>query len=154
MFVISISFTSPLLLARLCHGTFRSSHISCLAAHLPSQPVDNNDFIIKCRSYKRPQIQRVNVVYFVKRDEATMDENEMKSQVRAAAIKIIKFEDNKTTWSYSSSRRSGLVKKGSLMEIDGGKTSVKWCRCQMSYRFRCQVKFYEGEYYMALNIRG
>jgi hypothetical protein len=39
----------------------------------------------KSRSYKRQPIAWENVVSFVKGDEATMDEDEMKSKVRAAA---------------------------------------------------------------------
>jgi hypothetical protein len=45
----------------------------------------------KSRSYKRPSIEWENVVSFIKGDEATMDEDEMKSKVRAAAKKIWKI---------------------------------------------------------------
>ena len=43
----------------------------------------------KSRSYKRPPIEWENVVSFVKGDEATLDEDEMRSKVRAAAQKIM-----------------------------------------------------------------
>jgi hypothetical protein len=56
-----------------------------------SEPDDSEDdsAVKKCRSYKRQRIQLGNFVYFVKGDEATMDEDEMKSQVRAADNKIM-----------------------------------------------------------------
>ncbi len=59
----------------------------------------------KSRSYKRPPIEWENVVSFVKEDEAIMDEDEMKSKVRAAAKKYGRFEDDKTTQSCYPPRR-------------------------------------------------
>jgi hypothetical protein len=107
------------------------------------------------RSYKRPCIQWDHVVYFVKADEATMDEDEIKSQVQAVANKIM--EDSRRIRPPGHITRpgeSGLWKEICSWKIDGGKTSVKWCRCPMSYQFRCkiQVKFYNGWYCMALDV--
>jgi hypothetical protein len=55
---------------------------------------EDDSAVKKCRSYKRPRVQWDNVLYFVKGDETTMDEDEMKSQVRAAANKMM--EDSMT----------------------------------------------------------
>ncbi len=46
-----------------------------------SDDSEDDSEVKKSRSYTRPRIQLDNVVYFVKGDEATMDEDEMKSQV-------------------------------------------------------------------------
>jgi hypothetical protein len=52
-----------------------------------SDDSENNSSRKKSRSYKRPPIEWENAVSFIKGDEATMDEDEMKSKVRAAAKK-------------------------------------------------------------------
>ncbi len=62
-----------------------------LPSDFDSESDDSEDVssVKKSRSYKRPPIQWANVVYFIKGDEATMDEDEMKSKEQAAANKII-----------------------------------------------------------------
>ncbi len=88
-----------------------------------------------------------------------MDEDEMKCQVRVAANKII--GDSRMIrlpghFQVTRPGDEGLWKEIQSWKIDGGKTSVKWCGCPISSRFRCdcQVKFYDGEHYMALDVRG
>jgi len=111
----------------------------------------------KSRSYKRPPIEWENVVSFVKGDEATMDEDEMRSKVRAAAQKIM--EDSRMIRLPSHVTRpgdEGLWKEIRSYRTDRGKTLVRWLRCPMSYRFncKCQIKMYEGDHYIALDVRG
>jgi hypothetical protein len=72
--------------------------ISGLSANsLQDQPPDseyeeseNDSTAQKCTSYTRTPIQWKNVIYFVKGDEATMDEDETKSQIQGAANRIMK----------------------------------------------------------------
>jgi hypothetical protein len=111
----------------------------------------------KSRSYKRPPIEWENVVSFVKGDEATMDEDEMRSKVRAAATKIM--EDSRMIRLPSHVTRpgdEGLWKEIRSYRTDSGKTLVRWLRCPMSYRFRCkcQIKIYDGDHYISLDVRG
>jgi hypothetical protein len=102
-----------------------------------SDDSEDDSAVKKCRSCKRQRIHWDNVVYFVKGDEATMDEDEMKSQVRVAANKIM--EDSRMIRLPGHITRpcdEGLWKEICSWKIDGCKTSVKWCWRPMSYRFR------------------
>ncbi len=121
-----------------------------------SDESEDNSSRKKSRSYKRPPIEWENVVSFIKGDEATVDEDEMKSKVRAAAKKIMEDSRMIRLPSHTRPGDEGLWKEIRSYKTNRGKTLVRWFRCPMSYRFRCkcQIKIYDGEHYMALDVRG
>ncbi len=138
------AFTTP---SKKCRPIPSGSQALPSDSDAESNESENISVCKKSRSYKRPQIEWENVVSFVKGDEATMDEDEMKSKVRAATKNIM--EDSRMIRLPSHVTRpgdEGLWKEIRSYKTDRGKTLVRWFRCPMSYRFRCkcQIKIYDG----------
>jgi hypothetical protein len=109
------------------------------------------------KSYKRPRIEWRTVLHFVKGDEATMGEDEMKLRITEAYNKIM--EDSRLVrlpGHVEQETDRGLWKLKSEYKIDGGRTVVTWCQCPMAYRFGCkvQIKLFDGPTYMSLDVRG
>ena len=95
----------------------------------------------KSKSYKRPRIKWDSVLYFVKGDEATVDEGEMKIQILSAANKIM--DDARMfrmPGHVPGSTDVGLWLLKTEWTIDGGKTVVKWLQCPMAHRFQCKCQ--------------
>ena len=93
----------------------------------------------KSKSYKRPRINWESVLFFVKGDEATVDEGEMKIQIFSAANKIM--DDARMfrmPGHVPGPTDVGLWKLKTEWTIDGGKTVVKWLQCPMTHRFQCK----------------
>ncbi len=109
------------------------------------------------KSYARPRIEWREVIRFSKGDDAMIGEDEMKLQITQAYNKIM--EDARMVrlpGHVPGPTDVGLWKLKTEYTVDHGRTSVKWMRCPMSYRFncQCQIKLYDGPAYTLLEVRG
>ncbi len=88
----------------------------------------------KSKSSKRPSIKWESLLYFVKGDDATVDEGEMKLQILQASNKIMDDSQMfRMPGHVPCPTDVGLWKLKREWMIDGGKMVLKWCQCPMAH---------------------